>query len=317
MRTMRGNMKQAIPNVVLDTGLLMPVVGQGVVTHEVLGAGQIQTMVEQAVAVGHRRFDSAPGEREAELGNALRNKIADGTVEYSEIFIVSKVPFTHRGKVKLRESLVSTLKNIGQSYLSLLLLNSPCAIKEDGTQDDEVYLTETWQTMEELHAEGLVKAIGVANFNKYSILEILAHCKVRPAVLEIECHPYFVDSHLIEFCRSKDIHVTAVGPFGFPCRPSRDKHETKLLDDPVIVNLAERKGKTPAQIVLRYLLQLGVSIVTRGKVPDQQTQNITFFDMVLSDRDEAQIAALNKMERRMRLENLENHKDYPFHHRIK
>jgi len=132
-------------------------------------------------------------------------------------------------------------------------------------------------------------------------------------LVQIECHPYFVDSDLIEFCRSKEIHVSAIGPFGFPARPARDKHEKKLLEDPVIIELAEKKGKTPAQIVLRYLLQMGVSIVTRGKVPDQQKQNITFFDMVLSDRDEAQLATLNKGDRRMRLEYLETHKDYPFH----
>jgi len=138
---------------------------------------------------------------------------------------------------------------------------------------------------------------------------------MRPAVLAIECHPYFIDTSLIEFCRARDIHVTAIGPFGFPSRPDRDKFEKKLLDDPVILDLAEKKGRSPAQIVLRYLLQMGVSIVTRGKVPDQQTQNITFFDMVLSDREEAQIASLNRMERRMRLESLRNHKDYPFHRR--
>lgn len=132
----------------------------------------------------------------------------------------------------------------------------------------------------------------------------------------MECHPYFVDKNLIEFCRSKEIHVTVVGPFGFPARPGREKREIKLLDDPIILELAEKKGKTPAQIVLRFLLQMGVSIVTRGKVPDQQTQNITFFDMVLSDREEAQIQKLNKMERRMKMEYLRDHKDYPFHHFI-
>lgn len=158
----------------------------------------------------------------------------------------------------------------------------------------------------------LVKAIGVANFNVTQMMEILNHCKVRPAVLQIECHPYFIDADLIEFCRNKEIHVSAVGPFGFPTRPGRDTRERKLLDDPVIVELAEKKGRSPAQIVLRYLLQMGVSIVTRGKVPDQQTQNITIFDMVLSDRDEAKLEDLNRMERRMMLEHHLNHKNYPF-----
>jgi len=110
-------------------------------------------------------------------GNAIRNKIADGTVEYSDLFICSKVPDTHHGKGKLRESLVVTLRNIGQRYLHMLFLHSPCPIKEDGTADENVYLSETWQTMEELHAEGLVKAIGVAHFNKHQITDILAHCK--------------------------------------------------------------------------------------------------------------------------------------------
>lgn len=114
----------------------------------------------------------------------------------------------------------------------------------------------------------------------------------------MECHPYFVDKNLIEFCRSKEIHVTVVGPFGFPARPGREKREIKLLDDPIILELAEKKGKTPAQIVLRFLLQMGVSIVTRGKV------------------EEAQIQKLNKMERRMKMEYLRDHKDYPFHHFI-
>jgi len=160
--------------------------------------------------------------------------------------------------------------------------------------------------------QGLVKAIGLENFNVQQMMEILNHCKVRPAVLQIECHPYFVDFDLIEFCRCKEIHVSAVGPFGFPMRPGRDPREKKLLDDPVIVDLAEKKDRSPAQIVLRYLLQMGVSIVTRGKVADQQTQNITFFDMVLSDRDEAKIEALNRMDRRLVLKHLMTHKNYPF-----
>lgn len=154
MQKMKGNMRQVIPNVALDNGLAMPVVAQGVISDEEMGAGQIQTMVEQAVAVGHRRFDSSPGESEVELGNALRNKIGDGTVLYSDIFVSSKVLDTHHWKNKLRESLISTLTNLGQPYISLWLLGSPCALLEDGSPDEEISLTETWQSMEELHAEG-------------------------------------------------------------------------------------------------------------------------------------------------------------------
>merc|ERR1711962_12074 len=172
--------------------------------------------------------------------------------------------------------LIDTLKNLGQNYLDLLLLHSPCAIKEDGSRDREVSLEDTWQTMEELRAEGLVKAIGVANFNEHQILRILKDCKVRPAVVQIECHPYFVDKDLIKFCRDNELHMTAVGPFGMPFRPNSKREQGKILEDPVIVELAEKKGRSPAQIVLRFLLQMGMSIVTRGKNPDQQLQNITF-----------------------------------------
>merc|ERR550534_692323 len=128
-------MEQAIPSIYLESGdnrrLPMPLVGQSVVTHEEMGAGQIQTMAEQAVAVGHRRFVSKPGEREVELGNALRNKIGDGTIYYDDIFVSSVILETDFSKLRLRKSLVETLKNLGQTYLSLLLLNSPCAIKTE------------------------------------------------------------------------------------------------------------------------------------------------------------------------------------------
>uniref|UniRef100_A0A673K9K4 alcohol dehydrogenase (NADP(+)) n=1 Tax=Sinocyclocheilus rhinocerous TaxID=307959 RepID=A0A673K9K4_9TELE len=268
--------------VTLSTGQQMSVVGLGTWKS---APGQVKQAVLAALDCGYRHIDCAAAySNEREVGQALSERFGEGKDTY--IFVTSK------------------LWNTKLSYLDLYLMHWPMAFdllmpqRPDGTiRYDDTHYRDTWAAMEKLVDQGLVKAIGLSNFNARQIDDILSFAKHKPVVNQVECHPYLVQTQLVSHCWSRGLAVTAYSPLGSPDRPWVTPGEAHLLDDPRVVGLAKRYSKTPAQVVIRWHIQRGVVCIPKSVTPSRIKQNIEVFDFKLSDEDMKVIESFNRNDR--------------------
>lgn len=173
-----------------------------------------------------------------------------------------------------------------------------------------------FQGMEALKATGKVKSIGVSNFTIEQLERLLSVAKIPPAVNQVELHPYFVQSDLIEYCKSKNIALTAYSPFGSPGRPSEyQRGETDpmmLLQDPVVGDIAKKHRRTPAQVLLRYHVQQNIAVIPKSMKPHHILENTKIFDFTLDEEDMNALRSLNRGWKACIIKQLESHPFYPF-----
>lgn len=203
----------------------------------------------------------------------------------------------------MRSALETTLKNLNTPYVDLYLIHWPFAYKEDGElfpKDDSekilfssVDFLDTWRVMEELVDAGLAKSIGLSNFNKAQTQRVLDNCRIRPAVNQVECHPYLTQQKLSAYLKSVGIVLTAYSPLGSPTRPWVTKDDPVLLEDPKITSLAQQYKKTPAQILIRYQLQRGHVVIPKSVTKGRIISNAQVFDFELTADD---VALINSFE---------------------
>ncbi|CAH1991521.1 unnamed protein product [Acanthoscelides obtectus] len=249
-----------------------------------------------AIDVGYRHFDCAHVyANEKEVGAALKKKMEDGTVTRGDLYITSKLWNTYHKPDMVEPALKTTLQNLGLEYLDLYLIHWPFALKEG----DELFpvdaegkaifsdadYVDTWKAMEQVQKKGLTKSIGVSNFNKRQLERLLANCTVPPVTNQIEVHPYLNQKKLIEFCKSKNITITAYSPLGSPDRPWAKPGDPQLLEDPKIKTIAERYGKTPAQVILKYQVQRGCITIPKSVNKKRIQENFEIWDFELSQDD--------------------------------
>ncbi|XP_074893095.1 aldo-keto reductase family 1 member A1 isoform X4 [Buteo buteo] len=153
---------------------------------------------------------------------------------------------------------------------------------------------DTWKAMEKLVEKGLVKAIGLSNFNSRQIDDVLSVATVKPAVLQVECHPYLAQNELIAHCQKRGLVVTAYSPLGSPDRMWKHPDEPVLLEEPGIKKLAEKYSKSPAQIILRWQGQRKVVAIPKSVTPARIQQNLQVFDFSLTEEEMSHIGSLNK-----------------------
>lgn len=285
----------------LNDGNTIPVLGLGTWKSEPqkVGAAVIYA-IEQA---GYTHIDGAAIYRnEPEVGEAYAKIFQK--IERESIFITSKLWNTEHNPENVEKACKQTLKDLKLDYLDLYLMHWGVAFKPgkdlEPLGDDDKIITEpvsiaqTWKAMESLVKKGLVKSIGVANFTSMMIVDLLTQTSIRPAVNQIELHPYNAQRELVEFCQSKNIVVTAYSPLG---RQGVDLPGVRLHQDSEVVSLANRYNKSAAQILIRWAIQRDTVVIPKSVTPERIKENIDVFDFELSEKD---LEALNQLERHHR-----------------
>jgi 2,5-diketo-D-gluconate reductase A len=265
----------SIPNITLNNGQVIPQFGFGVFQIE---PKNTVAAVSTALEAGYRHIDTAEMYgNEAEVGEA----IAASGLDRGDVFITSKLKNDAHEPDAAREAFDGTLKALGVDYVDLFLIHWPLPMRYDGD------FVSTWKTLEEFYREGRARSVGVSNFQPQHLRRLHGETDIIPAVNQIEAHPYLTQDDVRAFCAQHQIAVEAWSPLG----------QGSVLDDPVVGRIAERTGKTPAQVVLRWHIQRGDIVFPKSVTPDRIRENIDIFDFELSGADVNEITLLNKNER--------------------
>lgn len=310
------NILDMTPTIKLSGGDAMPVVGLGLWK---IAPDAAPTVVREAVRVGYRHLDAACDYgNEAEVGVGVRNALAEGICRREDLWITSKLWNTYHAPEHVRPAIERSLKDLGVGYLDLFLVHFPIAqrfvpfevryppgwfydptLPRPEMAMAAVPLDETWQAMEDLVSAGLARNIGVCNYNCALLRDLLAYARIRPAVLQVELHPYLTQEKLLRFCRAESIAVTGFSPLGavsyLPLGMAAP--EESVLAQKGVLDAARRHAKTPAQVGLRWGVQRGTAIVPKSSRPERLAENLALFDFELSPEEMLAISGLNRNRR--------------------
>ena len=255
--------------VTLNNGVQMPMLGYGVyqVTKD-----ECERCVLDALKVGYRLIDTAQSYfNEEEVGNALVNS----GIPREEIFLTTKVWIEHYGYDECRASVLESLRKLKTDYLDLCLLHQPFS---------DVY--GAYRALEDLMAEGKIRAIGISNFYVDRMVDIANFARVKPAVNQIEIHPHHQQNEQLEWHNKYGIQLEAWAPFG--------EGRGGMFDLPELKTIGEKYGKTPAQVMLRWHIQRGIVVIPKSTHIERMEENFNVFDFELTAEDMEVIAALDK-----------------------
>eukprot|EP00727_Mastigamoeba_balamuthi_P014459 m51a1_g9638 putative aldo keto diketogulonate reductase (312) ;mRNA; f:1156049-1157447 len=291
----------AIPTYQLSNGRRMPAIGFGTWK---LQRSEASGAVAAAIAAGYRLIDcAAVYGNEREVGAAMGEAISSGAVGREDLWVTSKVWITELSEKDVAAACRRSLADLGLSYLDLYLIHWPLAIKKGAAlpikrEDiDDIKLAETWRAMERLVDEGLVRSIGVANYSVAHLRDLLAVARIRPAVDQVEAHVLLQQPKLREFARKEGIHLTSYSTLGSGDSPMRPKDYPSLLELPEVKAVAARVGATPAQVLLKWALQSGFSVIPKSVSPSRIAENLHAVDVHLNEADMVELSKLDRHAR--------------------
>jgi len=265
----------AVPQITLNNGRSIPQLGFGVFQIEPKDTAEA---VSTALKAGYRHIDTAEMYgNEREVGEA----VAKSGLDRADIFVTSKLSNDAHLPEDARLAFELSLQELGFDYLDLFLIHWPLPTRYDGD------FVSTWKALEEFYRDGRARSIGVSNFQPHHLRRLHENTEVPPAVNQIEVHPYLTQDEVRGFCAEHGIAVEAWSPIG----------QGLELEDPTIVSIAQRAGKTPAQVILRWHIQRGDIVFPKSVTPSRVKENFDIFDFELADGDVAEISALNKDQR--------------------
>jgi alcohol dehydrogenase (NADP+) len=268
--------------------------------------GAVYEAVKEALAIGYRHIDCAPAyQNEPEVGKAIAEAIASGKVSRQDLWLTSKLWNNAHAPHQVRPALEQTLTDLRIDSLDLYLIHWPVAFKpgvffprkgEEYIALQDLPIIDTWKVLEDCVAEGLVRHIGVCNFSVAKLDALCRQATIRPAMNQIELHPYLQQMPTLEFCREKGILVTAYSPLGSGDRPAgmKKRGEPTLLDNPVVQRVAAKHDATPAQVLLAWGLSRQTVVIPKSVNPDRLRQNLAAAELPLDAQDLADIATLDR-----------------------
>lgn len=262
-----------VPSLTMNDGHNIPQIALGL--WQVRDETEFNTAFDAAVAAGYRHFDSAQYyQNEQFLGASIKR----AGLAREDVFITTKIANDNFGYDRAKQTFEESLTKLQTDYVDLLLLHFPVT----GVRQ------ESWEALEELQADGKVTSIGVSNYTVKHLEEMQAYAKVTPAVNQVELHVYLQQPELVKYCEDHGILVEAYSPLA---------HAKLGADDLVLTAIASKHGKTYAQVMLRFLLQLGTVILPKSVTPSRIQENMEVFDFELDADDMAQLRTLDGNQR--------------------
>ncbi|WEG14824.1 aldo/keto reductase [Pullulanibacillus sp. KACC 23026] len=258
----------------LHNGVKMPWLGLGV--FKVEDGTEVVNSVKAAIEAGYRSIDTAAiYGNEAGVGQA----IAEANVPREDLFITTKLWNSNQGYDEALAAFDESLEKLGIDYLDLYLIHWP--VPAQGK------FVDSWKALEKLYKDGRVRAIGVSNFKEHYLQQLIDQCEIVPMVNQVEYHPRFNQAELHDFCKKHQIQLEAWSPL----------MQGGLLDNPTLIEIGKKYGKSPAQVILRWDLQTEVVTIPKSIKPHRIIENADVFDFELSEEDMANIASLNQNAR--------------------
>ncbi|MGD0928142.1 MAG: aldo/keto reductase [Streptosporangiaceae bacterium] len=268
-------MVNPVPDVMLNNGRSIPQFGFGVFQVKPEDTAEA---VSTALQTGYRHIDTAEMYgNEKEVGEAF----AKSGLARADVFVTSKLNNDAHLPDDARKAFDASLDALGFDYLDLFLIHWPLPTRYDGD------FVSTWRTLEEFYRDGRARSIGVSNFQPHHIRRLHAEAEIPPAINQIEIHPYLTQDDVRRFCAEHQIAVEGWSPIA----------QGEVLEDPTINDIAERAGKTPAQVVLRWHIERGDIIFPKSVTASRIKENFAIFGFELSGEDVEAISALNKDQR--------------------
>ncbi|MBC1547812.1 aldo/keto reductase [Listeria sp. FSL L7-1435] len=256
----------------LNSGVEVPILGFG--TYQITDATEAEQAVKDAIAAGYRHIDTAQSYMNEE---AVGRGIAASGVDRKELFITTKIWVENISYKGVMSSFDRSLKRLGVDYIDLLLIHQPF---------NDIY--GAWMAMEELQAEGKIKAIGVSNFSVDRVVDLAAFNDITPQVNQIEVNPFQQQTENLELLRKEGVVVEAWAPFA--------EGKKDIFNNPVLTKIGAKYDKSAAQVILRWLVEQDIIVLAKSVKPERMAQNLAVFDFELTDADKKEIASLNQGE---------------------